>query len=338
MAETPEPQASDAAPPRPRRTLRRWVIIALLLGGLVYFGGDSIIAYTDDAYVRSDFVPIAPEVSGIVRKVEVSDNQRVSAGTPLVEIDPEPYRLAVALKDAQIADAQADAAQKTAGIAVLEEAAEAARARLLLAQQEFNRVAPLVKEEDLSQAELDSATDALRTAQANLAEAQASVAVGRREVASAAGAVETAKAERAVAAYALARTKIAAPLDGYVTNLTLRPGAYAKEGEALIGLVDAHQFRITANFKEYIAAALPKDKTVWIWLDSHPWRLFKGRVESVGRGIARDKDGGALLPYVAPTTNWIRLLRRLPVTIVFDPSVPESDLFMGADARVLIFR
>jgi multidrug efflux system membrane fusion protein len=61
--------------------------------------------------------------------------------------------------------------------------------------------------------------------------------------------------EQAIAAYSLSRTEIKAPVDGYVTNLTLRPGAYAKVGSPLIGLADANRFRITANFKEYVAAS-----------------------------------------------------------------------------------
>jgi multidrug efflux system membrane fusion protein len=74
----------------------------------------------------------------------------------------------------------------------------------------------------------------------------------------------------------------------------------------------------------------------WIWLDAHPWRLYPARVSSVGRGISREQDADRLLPYVAPTTDWIRLARRMQVTLKFDPD-PDVTLFMGADARVLLF-
>jgi membrane fusion protein, multidrug efflux system len=59
-------------------------------------------------------------------------------------------------------------------------------------------------------------------------------------------------------------------------------------------------------------------------------------VFGVGRAIARHQDEQRLLPYVAPTTDWIRLSRRLQVTLMFDPR-PDLPLFMGADARVLMF-
>ena len=96
------------------------------------------------------------------------------------------------------------------------------------------------------------------------------------------------------------------------------------------------QWRVVANFKEYTAAGLKPGMRAWIWLDSHPWRLFPARVSGVGRGVARHEDEQRLLPYVAPTTDWICLSRRLQVTLVFDP-VPDVPLFMGTDARVRTF-
>jgi multidrug efflux system membrane fusion protein len=148
--------------------------------------------------------------------------------------------------------------------------------------------------------------------------------------------VDVAKAQLALAQYNRSRTRIVAPISGYVTNLSLRPGVYAKPGEPIIGLVDDSQWRVVANFKEYVASRLKPGMRAWIWLDSHPWRLFAARVVSIGRGISREQDQGRLLPYVAPTTDWIRLARRMPVTFVLEPK-PDVLLFMGADARVLLF-
>ena len=335
------PMVSDTpqtpAPPR-RAPLSRWILLLLCIGAVIYFGGDYVVAYTDDAYVLSDFVPIATEVDGIVQSVAVTDNQFVRTGDRLVQLDPEPQRLTLALKQNGVAAAVADLNERTAAAAVMVSQTDSAGAALQLAQQEYNRVKSLVADQANSQQDLDRATDQLRRAQDKLAEVRAQADVAKRQVDIANAAVETAKAEQAIAMYALSRTEIKAPVDGYVTNLTLRPGVYAKVSSPLIGIVDVNRFRVIANFKEYVAAGLDPGKTVWVWLDSHPWRLFRGRVKSVSRGIARNDTPGHLLPYVAPTTNWIRLLRRLPVTIVFDPPVSQSDLYMGADARVLIIR
>ena len=309
----------------------------MCIGAIAYFGIDHVILYTDDAYVQSDLVPIAPEVDGIVQSLAVTDNQLVKTGDRLFQLEPEPFRLALALKQERVAAAVADMDEKNAAAAVIGSQIDSANAALQLAQQTYDRVRSLATDQVMSREQMDSATEGLREAQDRLVQARAQAGVAARQVGMARVAIDAAKAEQAIAAYDLARTGISAPVDGYVTNLTLRPGVYAKVGSPLIGLVDLNRFRITANFKEYAAASLKPGTPVWIWLDSHAWHLFRGRVESVGRGIARNDAPGFLLPYIAPTTNWIRLLRRLPVTIVFDPPVPRDDLYMGADARVLIF-
>nr|WP_294545590.1 HlyD family secretion protein [uncultured Rhodopila sp.] len=332
------PDTPQRPAPQRKSRLRRWTALVLCIGAVIYFGGDYVVVYTSDAYVQSDFVPIAPEVAGIVQSVAVRDNQFVKTGDRLFQLDPESYRLTLALMQDRVADAIADVDEKTAAAAVTVSQIDSATAALLLARQEYDRVNSLAADQAMSREQLDRATEELRRAQDQLTRARAQAVVAARQVNVAKAAVATAKGQQAIAAYDLSRTEINAPVDGYVTNVTLRPGVYAKVGSPLIGMVDDNRFRITANFKEYVAAGLNPGKTVWIWLDSHPWQLFQGRVESVGRGIARQDTPGLLLPYVAPTTNWVSLLRRLPVTIVFDPPVPRSDLYMGTDARVLIIR
>jgi membrane fusion protein, multidrug efflux system len=330
------------APVRPsiwRRHRRLWIAAgAVVAAGVLYFGAGAIVAYTSDAYVRSDLVPLAPEVAGIVKAVSVQDNQRVAAGDPVATIDPAPYQLQVELKQQQIARFEAAAAVKTQSQAADAAALDAANAALRLAQEEFERAKALTGERVFSQSQYDKAADGLRAARDRVSETQNQIAVDEREIAEANAAVAVARAELAVAQYALSRTRLAAPVSGYVNNLTLQPGAYARAGEAIVGIVDESSWRIVANFKEDVAAALIPGKRVWVWLDSDPWHVLPGHVQGVGRGIAREQAPDGLLPYVAPTTDWIRLRRRLPVTILLDPPAPAQGLFMGADARVFLFR
>jgi membrane fusion protein, multidrug efflux system len=105
--------------PQRKPLVRRRISLLLCIGAVIYFGGDYIVAYTDDAYVRSDFVPIASEVDGIVQSVAVTDNQLVKTGDRLLQLDPETYRLTLALKQDQVAAALADVEDKTAAGAVV---------------------------------------------------------------------------------------------------------------------------------------------------------------------------------------------------------------------------
>jgi multidrug efflux system membrane fusion protein len=336
------PQATTPPPPASsiwRRYSRLWVALGVIVvGTMLYFTLSAFIAYTSDAFVTSDLVAIAPEVSGIIKTVSVLDNQQVAAGDPLAIIDPKPFQLDVELKQRQVAGFETMAEVKKQSRAGDAASLDAAQAALRLAQQQYDRFKTLTTDQYASREQLDQVTNELRAAQDTVAVRQNQSEIDEREIAQAQAQVDVARAELAVSQYNLSRTQLNAPVDGYVNHLTLRPGAYARAGEAVIGIVDATQFRVIANFKEDVAAAVKPGQQVWVWLDSDPWHFRAGHVQGVGRGIAREQAPIGLLPYVAPTTDWIRLRRRLPVTILLDPPVPEEGLFMGADARVYFWR
>jgi multidrug efflux system membrane fusion protein len=134
----------------------------------------------------------------------------------------------------------------------------------------------------------------------------------------------------------LDQTKIRAPVDGTITNLTLRVGDQAVMNTPLIGLVDAHAWRVLANFKEDVIRHIRVGSLAWVWLDAHPWHLYRAKAQGIARGISRQPTPGPLLPHVAPTTDWIRLQRRFPVILELQDSRPDLVLHMGSDARALI--
>src|ERR1700730_17404148 len=109
------PEAPPKPTARPARRRRRWpIVIGILVGALVLFIGVPRIIQalntvsTDDAYVNSYVTFVAPRVSGQVARVLVDDNNRVKTGDILVELDSEPYRLQVAIKEAVVDTAQAN--------------------------------------------------------------------------------------------------------------------------------------------------------------------------------------------------------------------------------------
>jgi multidrug efflux system membrane fusion protein len=342
MPATATKTARSTTAPTPsiwRRYRRLWIAAGVIVAGVaLYFGGSAIIAYTDDAYVLSDLVAIAPQVAGIVKSVGVVDNQQVAAGDPIATIDPEPFQLEVNLKQQQIASLEATVAVKAQTQVSDAASVDAASAALRLAQLQYDRAKALTGDQFASQEQLDQAANQLRAAQDRLVLRQNQAQIDDREIDEAKAQVDVAKAELALAQYNLSCARLTAPVPGYINNLTLRPGAYAHAGEAIIGIVDETQWRIVANFKEDVAASVLPGHRVWVWLDSDPWHFHAGHVQGVGRAIARSATPSQLLPYVAPTTDWIRLRRRLQVTILLDPPGPERGLFSGADARVFFFR
>ncbi len=128
--------------------------------------------------------------------------------------------------------------------------------------------------------------------------------------------VKAITAEIAYLQWQLDQTKLLAPTDGTITNLTLRVGDQAVANQPLIGLVDAHAWRILANYKESVIRHMQVGHTAWVWLDAYPWHIHRALIQGIARGISRRQTPNTLLPYVEPTTDWIRLERRFPVTLV----------------------
>jgi len=321
--------------------VRRRKRVTLVLGALLavfvaYEILTSVIAYTDDAYVRSDLVSVAPQVTGQIIAVHVIDNQPVKRGDPLITIDPVPFQLVIAQRQAEIGEAKAQIAADQQEIAVAQDNYNAATATAQYAQETQRRMVSLSSTQDVSRQTLDRSNEQLRVAQAALDTATAQTVRARAQLAMHQAAQAHAEAEMATAQWQLARTHVVAPTDGTINALTTRVGDTARENAPLIGIVDAHAWRIIANYKQDYIRGFREGGTAWVWLDSEPWHFHRGRIASVARGISREPDALKLLPYVAPSTDWIRLQRRFPVTITLD-GADGITLYMGADARAVIF-
>src|SRR5882724_186224 len=196
--------------------------LALIVGGIVllvagFFLWRYLGSYenTDDAQIDGHLNAISARVSGHVVKLLVNDNQFVTAGTPLVEIDPRDYEVAVARAKAayqdalataesmqvnvpittvntgsQLSAAQAEVEGMRAGVAMSRQQLEAARAELeqsiandIKAQNDVGRYKQLVDKQEISHQQYDQAVAAARSSAAGVAVARASVAAAEQQVA-----------------------------------------------------------------------------------------------------------------------------------------------------------
>lgn len=135
----------------------------------------------------------------------------------------------------------------------------------------------------------------------------------------------------------LARSTVRAPVDGYVTNLRLRPGDYATAGVTKVALLDAASFWITGYFEETKIRQIHVGDQTRIMLMGFD-QPITGRVKSFGRGIENSNDapGHLGLPNVAATFSWVRLAQRIPVRIQIDQVPPGVELAAGMTATVEI--
>ncbi len=135
----------------------------------------------------------------------------------------------------------------------------------------------------------------------------------------------------------LERATVRAPVDGYVTNLHLRPGDYAQSGQTAISLIDAGSFRVTGYFQETQLERIRLGAPVRIRLMGFTPDLT-GHVESFGKGIADTNRGTNAegLPTVEPVFTWVRLAQRIPVRVHIDSVPPDVTLAAGMTASLSV--
>jgi membrane fusion protein, multidrug efflux system len=330
-----EPDLQRAIAARYRRRVLL-VLSAIALALVLYWASGYVFAYTDDAYVTSDFVNVAPYVSGRIVSVNIVDNQAVTKGMVLAEIDPTPFQLALNEKQAKKTEAEAQLAVDRDVITATQAQRDDAAAKEQLASDNVRRATPITASGFYSRQGLDTLTAQEQEAKAALADAEAAIAKAQQMLTLHEAAVATISAEIAYLQWQLEQTKLLAPTDGTITNLMLRVGDQAVENTPLIGLVDAHAWRIFANYKESLIRHMQVGHTAWVWLDTYPWHIHRATIQGIARGISRQQTERKMLPYVEPTTDWIRLERRFPVTLVLQDPDPKVVLHMGSDARALI--
>ena len=338
-AATAPETAADSAAAGAGRYRRRVLLVlsSMALALFLYWASGYFFAYTDDAYVTSDLVSVAPYISGRILGVNIVDNQTVKKGELLATIDPTPFQLALNEKQAKRTEAEAQLAVDRDVIAATQAQRDDAAAKLRLASDNVRRATPITTAGFYSRQGLDTLTAKEQEAKATLADGEAAIAKAQQTLTLHQATVAAIDTEIAYLQWQLDQTKLLAPADGTITQLTLRVGDQAKENAPLIGLIDAHAWRIYANYKEGVIRHMQVGDTAWVWLDMYPWHVHRSTIQGIARGISREQRERKLLPYVEPTTDWIRLERRFPVTLVLQDQSPDVVLHMGSDARAFIF-
>ena len=139
----------------------------------------------------------------------------------------------------------------------------------------------------------------------------------------------------------LAWATISAPSDGFVTNVTIEEGDYARVGTPLLAFVDSTSFWVSGYFMETQLRYINVGDPATITLMAHPDKPLGGEVESFGRAISpphvAQVDGLAgLVPQIEPTFDWVRLAQRVPVRVKITQVPQGVDLIAGTTASVAV--
>lgn len=347
----PAPETSSTVDPAPDgRTPRRWrgrlgwaagiLAGALLIGaGVTYWLQSRNWESTDDAQVDAYTTQMGSQAAGRVTELLFTDNQHVSQGQVLLRIDPREYQAKLEQARAQSANAHAQLEQARAQVIMQQANVEQAEANVLVAdadltqaQQDFNRYRG-IDPHAVTRQQIDSATATFRGAQAKLTAARQSVNMARAQVQSAEAqvlgaqsSIQQADANVDTVELQLSYCTIRAPVAGTIGNRTVSLGNYVSVGQPLFALVQDGRW-VTANFKETQLARMRPGQPAEITIDAVPGETFHGRVESFQPGTG---SAFSVLPAENATGNYVKIVQRVPVKLVFDdPGKGDHQLSPG---------
>jgi membrane fusion protein (multidrug efflux system) len=334
------------------------LVLILAVAGLYLFAQSMSYQSTDDAFIEGHVTGVAPKIAGRIDQVFVDDNQLVRKGDPIAEIDSRDYDAQLRQKQAALESTRANAVaaqaaveQQMAKVKSLQATVDQDKADQESSQAQADQdVDDLRREQDLysrhvvsiqdfihsqaanraAQANLDSARMKVRSAEAQLLEGQAEVRTFQALVQVVLSQEQGNEANVEAARLNDSYTKVFAPESGLVTHKAVEPGDYVQVGQSLVALVRQNIY-VTANFKENQLDLMRPGQPVEIEMDALGGRKFKGHVESVQKG-----SGAAfsLMPPENATGNYVKVVQRVPVKILFD-SLPDAGLPLGPGESVV---
>ena len=336
--------ASTVTPVRAKTSAASWrwialiVLLAATIGGvLLYWHHTEIYPSTDNAYTGADVVRVASQINGVVKHVYVQDDDKVASGDPLFDLDPTLYD--AALRNAR---AQFDAAASAAGTAAdaLKAAADKLETKRVALEDAIGKYRDAKHAQKPDQAPSDQLTAALKgwhdalqafnDAEGEFAKAQdakITVTTPTVQLRAAAAGLDKATHDRV-------QTHVTAPAEGWVTNVSLRPGAVVQAGTPAFAIVEDGDWWVDANFKETDLGRIKPGQKATIHLDMYPGLTLEGAVESISAGSGATFS---VLPPENATGNWVKVTQRFPIRIkITSAPNPDKPLRMGSSASVTI--
>ena len=289
--------------PKENKMFKKPVIIAIAIVGLAllaYFIVD-VLTYqsTDDAYVETTTVSVAPKVSGQIVEVLIKDNQRVNEGDLVARIDDTDYKIKVDQMTAQYERALLNQQNAKANL-------NAANTNIEVAKKDLERYKNLYEADDSSRAQQVTAEQSI------FSDNDSKVADADLKVL---------KAQKDQAEVNLSYTNIYAPQSGTVASRRVEKGMYVQVGTPLFTIVPDNIW-VVANYKENQLRHMKPGQPVDIKVDTYPNKVFKGKVDSIQRSSGAK---ASLFPPENAVGSFVKIVQRVPVKIIFTEEIdPEQ--------------
>lgn len=328
--------------------VRKWTLIILIVCAALlvwYLRSDRVTPMSSQARVHALVVPIAPEVSGSVTSVSVSNNQLVEAGQELFRLNEEQLRFALQTAEAALDQAYQGQGAAGANVDAARASLESARANMERSRLDVERMRR-IREQDpgaISERRLESAESSYTSAQSRVEAARATLQAAIEQLGKPGdqnAMVQQALASVDSARLNLERATVRAPEAGVVTGVQLDKGNFAGAGQPQMTFIATHNIWIQADFKENNLGHLDPGDEVDVVFDVYPGRIFPGTVREVGFGVDVGNPPLGKLPSIQNDNNWLRSAQRFPVLIDFELPLDSEDrtrLKVGSQATVVVY-
>jgi membrane fusion protein, multidrug efflux system len=313
-------------------------LVALIVGGVVYLSTGRYVS-TENAYVKADMASISADVSGKVVEVDVKQHESVAPGQVLFRLDDAPYRFALRMAEAHLADVERQIESLRASYQAAQADLNAADDNVTYLKHEYERRKTLTHGGISTQEQLDAAEHAYRAA---LLQADAKREDVNKLLAQLGGnpdlplesypGYQEAKAQRDQAAWNLERTVVKAPIAGIVGQDPPVVGDYVRSGTPVFALVGTQPW-VEANLKETELTHVAVGQSATLTVDAFPGYTWHAKVASISPATGAEF---ALLPPQNATGNWVKVVQRLPVRLSIEAAPGQPELHSGMSVSVEI--
>jgi membrane fusion protein (multidrug efflux system) len=349
---------------------KRNFVPLIILGLLIIIGGvfgfkqyNYALHYedTENAQIEGNISPVLPRIAGFVTEINAKENQLVKKGDILVKLDESELKVKVlqaqaAIEtaianqraiEANVSTSGANVSTVAANVETTKESIEAAQIRLDKAQLEYDRYAKLLSEKSatqsqfdnveaekkVSKAQLEISKKQLEAARKQLDAAQVQADASKQQIAVAKATVAQRQADLEMAKLQLTYATIYAPANGKISKKNVQTGQFVQAGQNLMSVVIDEDLWVIANFKETQMGKMKEGQSVKMKVDMYPDVAFEGKVESIaGATGARF----ALLPPDNASGNFVKVVQRIPVKIIFINPDPKYPIRAGMNVDVVV--
>lgn len=314
--------------------------VVVMLAGLYFYFSSGRYVTTENAYVKADLIIVAPEISGRVTDVLVTDNETVAPGDILFRINPDRFEAEHARRAAQLASARQRVAKMKAQYRTRTAEFAAASLEAEFELDELGRSEQLRKNGTISEFRLldvrresDRAANRITVMTEQLAESLVDLGGDPDMPTDDHPDVMQALAELKQAELDLAATTVRARSHAVAANVRLQPGEYVEAGDPVLSLVGTDAVWIIANLKETDLTHLKVGQTAELAVDAYPGVKWRAVLTSLSPATGAEY---ALLPPQNASGNWVKVVQRVPVRLDVEPFDGAPNLRAGMSVAVNI--